>query len=135
LADKPPPPWSIEFFRDPRGKYPVAEFIRSQADPRIRAKIVRKIEHLAHFHRQDLKRPLVDTLKGAVKELVVDKQVRVLFSCEDEEGVMLMLEADRKKNGDVNPKVVEQALGNREKWLDMRSSDPLERIKRVLRFK
>lgn len=60
------------------------DFVLSQ-NPRDTAKIVRKMEHVAKFRRQDLRRPMVDTVSGPIKELRVDKQLRVLFSCEQEQ--------------------------------------------------
>lgn len=127
--------WSVEFAIDPRGQVPVFEFIRDQGDAKIQALIVRKIEHVAKIRFHDMRRPLVDTLDGPVKELIVDKQVRVLFSPERDRDLLLMLEAERKKNGDVDEEVIRRARENRERWLKGASTASLDRIKEVLRLK
>lgn len=75
---------------------------------------------------------MVDTVRGPIKELRVDKQLRVLFSCEEQRGVMLMLAATRKKNGDIDPKLVQTAMESREEWLGAGRSAPLSDLKQEL---
>lgn len=129
-----PPPWSIRLFVSEQGNCPVFTFIQHQGDAALRARIVRKLERLGKFRHQDLRRPAgVDTLDGPIKEYKVDKQIRVLFAYLLEEGVMVMLEADRKKNGHVDPKVVARAKENWDEWLDRRKSVSVERVKEAMR--
>lgn len=107
-------------------------FVYQQGDPNVQAKIIAKIRHVAKFRYEDLGRPLVDTLRGPVKELVVDPQVRILFSCLREEAVMVMLEATRKKNGRVDETVVARACRNHEEWLDTRRSAELDKVVKAI---
>ena len=116
---------------DGKGFCPVRDFVRSQSPPDA-AKIVRKMEHVANYRRQELRRPMVDTVWGPIKELRVDKQLRVLFSCEDDRGVMLMLAATRKKNGDIDPRVVQATVERRDEWLREGRSASLSDLKQEL---
>jgi len=105
---------------DDRGRCPVEEFIESQGDAKIRAKIVKKLQMLSQCEPDDVHRALVDTIDGPVKELRVDKQVRILFSWERESGHIVALEAERKKNGKLSDSVIQRATKNRETWLESR---------------
>lgn len=125
------PPSIVELALDGRGFCPVRDFVLSQ-NPREAAKLVRKMEHLAKFRRQDLGRPMVDTISGPIKELRVDKQLRVLFSCEQDRGVMLMLAATRKKNGGIDSRLIQAAVQDREEWLRRGRSMSLSELKKEL---
>jgi hypothetical protein len=127
-----PPPWDVDVFGNRKGRCPVFRFIRKQGDANVRATIIRKMEHVAKFRFHDLGRPLVDTLDAPIKELIVDEQVRVLFACHREDGIMVMLEATRKKNGDVDPEAVRRAKENYEEWLETRHGVGIKKLKKAL---
>lgn len=114
------PDWVPKIFAASAEECPVLDYLREETDARLRAKIIKKIEFLATVGREDAVRPLADTLEGAVKELRVDKQVRILFSWEDG-GILLILDGTRKKNGRVDQQVVRRAGANRERWLEKRT--------------
>lgn len=111
-------PWTAALIPDRRGRYPVVEFIRSQGDATIRARIVAKMRHLEKIEYEDFGRPLVDTLRGPLKELRVDEQLRVVFACHVERGLLFMLDADRKKNGHVDEAVIARAEKNLARWIE-----------------
>ncbi len=112
------------------GNCPSVQYILSETDVNIRAKIIRKIIHLAQVGAQDARRPLVDTLSGVVKELVVDRQVRILFSWHQSQRLLLILNGTRKKNGDVDPKVVRKASQLQKSWNVNQEDLPLEKALR-----
>lgn len=110
--------WSIGLYKDSDGNCPVLNWIKRDGDPQARRKITDKLRMLAQLQRpEDASRPLVDTLRGAVKELRVDKQIRVLFSWERDERTILALNATRKREGDVDESVVDAAVRYRQDWL------------------
>lgn len=128
--------WGAELYPDRRGNFPVIKFLKEQGTAKIKARIWVKMEHLARIALEQspsmIGRPLVDTIQGAIKELRVDQQVRILFSWEYAEKLVLMLEGTRKKNGSVDPQAVKRALEYRADWLKSRSSVPLPTVKQKL---
>lgn len=125
----PPKTWRVELYSE-GGHCPIDTFIKGFDDRRRRALIVRKLEHLAEVAAggvQNLKRPLVDTLDGPIKELVVDKQIRVLFSVEQSNRIILALEGTVKKNGEVDREAINKAKRERQRWLSIPESVPLTR--------
>ena len=129
------PPWEPVFFvRGSKNECPALNYLLSETDQAVRARIVRKIEHLANVGRENQRRPLIDTLDGPIKELRVDQQVRILFSWEEWNGkrLVLILEGTRKKNGSVDPKVVQNAHDNRQEWLEKPKHGDLAVLKKAL---
>lgn len=123
--------WTAHAFRDRRGRYPVVDFLEQQ-NPRDRALVRNKIrvllEMLVHQPPHTIGRPLVDTLRGPIKELRATRQIRVLFSWEAEGQVMLFLEGERKKGRSIDRAVLERAEAHRAEWKMTKSSDPIDEI-------
>ena len=72
--------WIAEFYRDEKGREPVAEFLDSLSH-RARAKVVRYLELLA-THGVLLKEPYTKQVKGKIREIRVRDDVgavRVLY--------------------------------------------------------
>lgn len=72
--------WIVEFYRDERGKEPVAEFLDSLPDS-ARAKVVRYMELLATYGVL-LKEPYTKQIKGKLREIRVKDErgaVRVFY--------------------------------------------------------
>jgi hypothetical protein len=84
------------------------------------------VELTGYERPETIGRPLVDTLRAPAKELRATNQIRLVFTWEYDEHVILFLDADRKKNGHVDEAVVERALRYRDEWLHSRSSRPLD---------
>lgn len=87
------------------------------------------MEHLANVGKRNATRPLVDTIDGPLKELRVDKQIRLLFQWEEDTEWILFLEATRKKNGKIDPDVVERAKRNYQKWLKKKKAAAIGPLK------
>lgn len=123
--------WTAEAFRDRRGRYPVIEFLERQ-DPRHRATVRNKIRMVLEMTRyqatQTIGRPLVDTLRGPIKELRPTKQIRILFSWEEDDNIMLLLEGHLKKNGTVVEAAIHRAEAYLGEWKITKSSDPIDEI-------
>ncbi|MGH7563532.1 MAG: type II toxin-antitoxin system RelE/ParE family toxin [Gemmatimonadota bacterium] len=124
--------WQVRVFHDRRGRYPAFH----KKDRPFLARSFRKLEYLAEVVRfqriENIPRELVDTIRGAVKELRVDKQIRVLFSWEHATHTILVLEAERKKNGGIDEKVIRRAIENREEWQEGGAADPLDVVRKSI---
>lgn len=121
--------WTAELFRDRRGRFPVRDFLDGQSPAARKATLrtIRSVLELARYQPvHTIGRPQVETLKGPIKELRPTKQIRILFSWEEEVKTMLLLEADSKKNGKVDPHAIRRAQANRAEWKIARSSEPIE---------
>jgi hypothetical protein len=125
--------WTVELYQDDRGRCPVGGFIRKQGDLRLQVRLIRKMEYVAeilhYLEPHQVTRPRFDTLSGPVKEYIADKQVRLALSFEKDERVVLMLEAERKKNGVIDPRTIERAVRNRDDWIETHRSVPLGGLK------
>lgn len=86
------------------------------------------MEMVAHQPPHTIGRPLIDTLRGQIKELRATRQIRILFSWETKERIMLLLEGIRKKGGRVDPAAVERAQAHRAEWKVTKSSDLIDEI-------
>lgn len=120
--------WSAEFFRDRRGIHPVVEFLEGRPPNERKATLnsIRIILELTrHQSVHTIGRPQVDTLEGPIKELRATRQIRILFSWEEDSKILLMLEADLKKGGRVDSAAIERARANLAEWRATGSSDPL----------
>jgi hypothetical protein len=121
--------WTVELFRDARGRYPVADFLGKQS-PQARKTTLRSIRPVLELAKYQpvhtIGRPQVETLEGPIKELRPTKQIRILFSWEEEAKVMLLLEADSKKNGKVDTRAIRRAKANLAEWKITQSSEPIE---------
>ena len=128
--------WTVELSCDEQGDVPVMEFTVKQRNPKIQAKIIKKMEYLRSqaesLGAENVGRPLVDTIDGDIKELRVDKQVRLLFSWQHDEGVILMLDGERKKNGKIDQALVERAKRSRQHWIKSKSVRTLQEAKAEL---
>lgn len=121
--------WTAELFRDRRGRYPVVDFLMRQSTPAQKA-MVSSIRIVLELAKQQpvhtIGRPQVETLEGAIKEIRATKQIRILFAWQEEPRTMLLLEADAKKNGRVDERVIKRAQANLAEWKITKSSDPIE---------
>jgi len=121
--------WTAELFRDRRGRFPVLDFLDGQS-PVARKTTIRTIRSVLELARYQpvhtIGRPQVETLEGPIKELRPTKQIRILFSWEEEVKTMLLLEADSKKNGKLDPHAIRRARANRAEWKIARSSEPIK---------
>lgn len=120
--------WTAELFRDRRGIHPVVEFLgrRPAGDRKATLNCIRIVLELARYQPvHTIGRPHVDTLEGRIKELRATELIRILFSWEEETKMMLLLEADLKKGGRVDARLIERAHANLIEWRATRSSDPL----------
>lgn len=124
--------WEPLLFTSRTGRCPVERFLREQRDSTVRAAAIRKIQHLSRVGPENAKRPLADTVRGEIKELRVDRQVRILFFWHREDHVVVCVEAERKKNGGLDEEVIERAARNREEWLENHRSKSLEATARAL---
>ncbi len=119
--------WTVEVFRDRRGQHPVIEFLDAQATRDV-AKVQKKVrilrERTRHERPERIGRPLVDTLDAPIKELRATDQIRILFAFHYEKEMILLLEADRKKNGTVDDAAIARAKRNLDEWLATGNSDP-----------
>jgi hypothetical protein len=86
------------------------------------------METVIHQPPHTIGRPLIDTLRGPIKELRATRQIRILFSWETKEHIMLLLEGARKKGGRVAKPAVERAEAYRAEWNVTKSSDPIDQI-------
>jgi len=112
-------PRTSELYSIEPNNCPIKDFIDDQGDAKVRARIVRKIEHLEKLDPMQYSRPLVDTVEGPIKELRVDQQIRVLFSVErsPDKVTVVCYNAERKKNGRISPALIEQAKEYRQDWV------------------
>jgi phage-related protein len=72
--------WGIEFYRDDKGREPIAEFLDS-LPVHVRAKAVRLFELLARYGVL-LKEPYTKHIKGKIRELCITDRtgaVRILY--------------------------------------------------------
>lgn len=121
--------WTAELFRDRRGRYPVVDFLdrQSPGGRKVTLRTIRSILELAKYQPvHTIGRPRVETLAGPIKELRPTKQIRILFSWEEEVKTMLLLEADSKKNGKVDSHAIRRAQANLAEWKITQSSEPIE---------
>jgi hypothetical protein len=109
--------FEVRLARSETGRIPFVAFLEPETDVKIRAKILSKIHHYSHFSPEDFTRPHVDTLEGPIKEARVDRQLRVLFSLEQDREVLLVYGGERKKSGPVSRTLIEQAQELRDRWL------------------
>ena len=131
MGERKRPVCTAEAFCDRRGRYPLVDFLEKQ-DPRDRATVLNKIRIVLEMARYQathtIGRPLVDTLRGPIKELRPTKKIRILFSWEEDDSIMLLLEGDLKKNGTVDEAVIHRAAAYLAEWKVTKSSDPLGEI-------
>lgn len=72
--------WTVEFYKDGKGKEPARDFILS-LDSLLRAKVTRYINLLLEYGVL-LKEPYTKQVKGKIREIIVmgkDGQLRVLY--------------------------------------------------------
>ena len=127
--------WTVELFVDEKDHCPVLEFINAQGNTKLRAQIVRKLQHAANVGRENASEPLVKFLRDRISRLRCRGQPRILFSWEEEQGIVLALEAVRKKNGRIDEGAIDQAVANREAWLKLRRSISLDEVAETLGVK
>jgi hypothetical protein len=113
------PPWKVAVYLDRRRRSPVEDFLDKQS-PADRKKVERKLRNLRDRTRierpETIGRPLVETLRGRIKELRATDQIRILFAWIYESRTILLLEADRKRNGKVSETVIARAKENLDEW-------------------
>jgi hypothetical protein len=100
-----------------------------QSTPAQKAMVnsIRIVLELAEYQpAHTIGRPQVETLEAPIKELRATKQIRILFAWQEGSRTMLLLEADAKKNGRVDARVIRRAQANLAEWRITRSSDPIE---------
>jgi len=112
-------PWKVGVYRDRRGRSPVEDFLRKQS-PADRKKVERKLRILRDRTRDErpetIGRPLVEMLRGRIKELRATDQIRILFAWIYESRTILLLEGDRKKDGKVSEAAIVRAKENLDEW-------------------
>ena len=83
-------------------------------------KVERKLRILRDRTRDErpetIGRPLVETLRGGIKELRATDQIRILFAWIYESRTILLLQADRKKDGKVSEAAIVRAKENLDEW-------------------
>lgn len=107
----------------------MVDFLMRQSTPAQKAMVngIRIVLELArHQPVHTIGRPQVETLEGPIKELRATNQIRILFAWHEGSRTMLLLEADAKKNGRVDARVIRRAQANLAEWRITRSSDPIE---------
>jgi hypothetical protein len=107
------------------GDCPFHEFLESERNPKDRAAILGKVDHVSRLSPREYQRPLIDTLDGPIKRIKVDQQLRVLFSSERQHNILLIYGGGRKKNGSVDPALIRAAQEMRAAWLAGREARPV----------
>ena len=110
----------------------MVEFIRAQQNPKLQALMVRRLIHLRDQTQVlgpgRIVRPQVEGLSGAVKEYrhLGDRQLRILFSWERNDHIILLLNGTRKKTNALDRKLIEKAVELREMWLAGKTALPFD---------
>jgi hypothetical protein len=111
--------WKVAFYRDRRSRSPVEDFLAEQSAA-DRKKVERKLRILrdrtCDERPETIGRPLVETLRGRIKELRATDQIRVLFAWIYESRTILLLKADRKQGGRVSKAAIARAKENLDEW-------------------
>ena len=119
-------PFRLALANARNGDCPFHDFLRSETDRKVQARIVAKIEYLSKLDPEDYGRPLIDTLDGPIKEMRFGprKQLRVLFSCERGRRLLLLYGGERKTTSAVSPGLIQEAKNLRQAWLEGTKATP-----------
>ena len=104
--------YSVDFYKDRRGDYPVKNFIE-ELNKKSQAKIFRSIALLKQ-HGHTLLRPYADHVRDKIKELrvqVYDGNIRIFYFFFIEHRIIL-LHAFKKKTQELPEREIEQAERN-----------------------
>ena len=110
----------------------MVEFIWAKQNPKLQALMVRRLIHLLDQTQVlgpgRIVRPQVEGLSGAVKEYrhLGDRQLRILFSWERNDHIILLLNGTRKKTNPLDRKLIEKAVELREMWLAGKTALPFD---------
>ena len=110
--------YTVYFYKDHRGKYPVSEFIL-ELNQKSQAKVERYIQFL-QMQGPNLLRPYADQVKDKIRELrvkVADGNVRIFYFFFIEHRIIL-LHAFKKKTQELPEGEIEQAKGNMEDLIE-----------------
>ena len=119
MMGETPGPFRLALAKAPNGDCPFKDFLQSETDRKVQARIAAKIEYLSKLDPEDYRRPLIDTLDGPVKEMRFGpkKQLRLLFSCERGERLLLLYGGERKTTSAVSGGLIQEAKDLRQAWL------------------
>ena len=98
-------------------RYPFRDFIESETDTRVRGQIIAKAKHLSAHRPEDYQRPFIATLDGPIRETRTG-QLRLLFSLEEADGLILLYGGERKKTDAISQGLIHEAKALRQFWLD-----------------